>query len=314
MRTLGVCLNIKGPKLNSLSKSLAQFAILIFVASSSSVYAGETRINLLKDVLGHKKVDIENQFGVALKDTSSRHAAIPLDHILYRNQLYIHFSGDIADSIYVFSVRNDWEKAINQFGIEAKQKPIEIHPQGIDMLGWGPNSKNNLTFNGKSISMIYGPKEGVLSIAFSLPPSVSTNGKPCSKEDKIYFSCRVHSGKQLIICGSEDLKGPQSWLQYQFGSNKSPELIFPSQRENSTQLFLWNSQPVAGGSRSQVTFTNHETTYTLTILSQGREEQANIEVKGKKPIVLACKGQFREDFSTFESALKCDQTSAIACP
>lgn len=144
------------------------------------------------------------------------------------------------------------------------------------------------------------------------PAQVKT--RPCTSADKQYFKCILGNKKEIILCGSKNLKGADAWIQYQFGRPEKHELIYPAQRNGSISAFTWNSMPTAGGFRNQFAFTNAGVLYVLTIFSQDDQDSATLSVDGPKSVGLSCKGSYQADFGAFDEVFKCDQDSALGCP
>lgn len=60
----------------------------------------------------------------------------------------------------------------------------------------------------------------------------------CEAGERVYFSARVKDAAQHVsVCGAEDPKAGEAWLQYRFGQRYMIDRRMPERREDSLAVF-----------------------------------------------------------------------------
>lgn len=78
----------------------------------------------------------------------------------------------------------------------------------------------------------------LLLIGLLLEPASASPLSHCSSTETAFFSCPIVGSKKVVsLCGGGTKRGKVTWAQYRFGPISAPEIIFPTQKANSLELF-----------------------------------------------------------------------------
>lgn len=107
-------------------------------------------------------------------------------------------------------------------------------------------------------------------LMLALPAFSSAAQTLCLKDEVDYFSCPVKGGKILSICSNlaeVDISGPDSWVQYRFGTPNKVELAFPSEKAESFSRFEGHVFAPRGElmESTELRFMNGRTYYTVAL-------------------------------------------------
>lgn len=119
-----------------------------------------------------------------------------------------------------------------------------------------------------------------------LSPSVGSNVS-CLDGDRNLFSCAAEGDTVIAVCSAIDL----SWIQYRFGKEGAPELIFPKDVTGSSSSFQYRKDNGAQYEADVLTFSTLGQRYEVTSSSgSGKDEEeaawnkkAAIRYGGPKP-------------------------------
>lgn len=77
----------------------------------------------------------------------------------------------------------------------------------------------------------------------------------CQPGEKIVFTCGVQS-KILSVCASSNFSTRAGTVQYRFGPQEQPELLFPNPPKSPNGVFWASSTLYSGGSESRIRMKN----------------------------------------------------------
>jgi hypothetical protein len=86
-----------------------------------------------------------------------------------------------------------------------------------------------------------------------------------------------NSKKTASVCASTNLTSTEGYLQYRFGTKEKLELVYPSTKKSTQELFYWREFRFYQGSIRELTFKSGEYYYTLGV-NEGTGVSANIQV------------------------------------
>lgn len=85
----------------------------------------------------------------------------------------------------------------------------------------------------------------------------------CRSNEQAFFSCQLHSGKVVSVCGSKKLTASFGYLQYRFGRLGHLELEFPATTANTLRQFSFESHQPYQGESELLSFTIGKHQYSV---------------------------------------------------
>jgi hypothetical protein len=144
----------------------------------------------------------------------------------------------------------------------------------------------------------------------------------CDADATAIFSCEAAKGRKFIeLCASAAGGGPESFLQYRFGSLDASgreavtEFEFPSERKRSAKYFFGATYTTAGVYTQSIRFLHGGFSYSVFTAARGnRELRAGVEVRNVstgKSTTVDCSERPRFYIHEFKGALQCDPETPI---
>ena len=159
-------------------------------------------------------------------------------------------------------------------------------------------------------------------LALSSLVAAQASALACEADATAIFSCEAAKGRKFIeLCAAADIKGPEPFLQYRFGSldasgrEASAELEFPAQRKGSIKHFFGATYTSAGIYTQSIRFLHAGFSYSVfTSARRNRELDAGVEVRNLstgKSTIVSCSERPRFYIHEFEGLLQCDPKTPI---
>lgn len=115
----------------------------------------------------------------------------------------------------------------------------------------------------------------------------------CHPHEQIIFSCSL--GKKTVsVCASNDFSANNGYLQYRFGQQNTPELVFPVLTESApvSQFVRARNLMFAGGGGGYLRFINgshHYIVYTAIGKGWGAKDGVAVEKNDQLIVNLECR-------------------------
>ncbi|TAN68143.1 MAG: hypothetical protein EPN17_09910 [Methylobacter sp.] len=129
-------------------------------------------------------------------------------------------------------------------------------------------------------------------LLYSVSLSVVATESYCSEQEQTVFSCSL--GKKIVsVCASKDISPTSGYLQYRFGKQNAPELIFPALTNAPSQRsgIQARSLMFSGGGGAYLRFINgnyNYIVYTAIGKGWGTKDGVSVEKDGKLIANLKC--------------------------
>lgn len=144
-------------------------------------------------------------------------------------------------------------------------------------------------------------------------PAIAANSH-CNEQEQTVFSCSL--GEKIVsVCASKDISPTSGYLQYRFGKQNAPELMFPSSTKSSSHRSDIQARTLmfSGGGGGYLRFINgryNYIVYTAIGKGWGTKDGVSVEKDGKLIANLKCRDVpvsiLGEDFFT-RAGLTSDQ-------
>ncbi|MEI6334525.1 MAG: hypothetical protein WCS87_08205 [Methylococcaceae bacterium] len=162
---------------------------------------------------------------------------------------------------------------------------------------------------------MYHHAQVLIGLVYLLSLPAIAAGSHCSEQEQTVFSCSL--GKKIVsVCASKDISPTSGYLQYRFGKQAVPELIFPASTEPAFPRTDIQARILmfSGGGGSYLRFINgryNYIVYTAIGKGWGAKDGISVEKDGKVVANLLCRNvpvsMLSEAFFT-RAGLATDQT------
>jgi hypothetical protein len=131
----------------------------------------------------------------------------------------------------------------------------------------------------------------------------------CGSKERAYFSCTVVGSKKVAsLCGKPNAH-EGTWFQYRFGVLQRPEMVYPKQKEGSSEKFFAHFERHPEGRFREIWFSVGEYEYLVASensVENGEKENNHIVVyRDSKPIAnLKSGGAVTNDLDLIRSRIQ----------